>query len=221
MRISTTTLESFRLWLEPDNDWMPESDLVATIRGEFTGNHKVWLGQAFGAVLEDPEPYRVSGGYRITTRGGEETFSFGDDVMGPALALIERPWTIFEAKASRSYGGHDVVAKADQLHGAHLIETKTTLSSFDFDKYAHSCQWRFMLDIFGATKCTYHVFCLSESEQNGVIELKGVESFSLYPYAALHQDCCNLVAQFESYVDAKGLRGLLDARQVAAKGAAA
>lgn len=207
MRISTTTLESFRLFMQPEQDWMTEEALLASIRGEFEPTHQVEVGLAFGQILETPHAYRVPGGYRCVD------IALGDDVMGPALALIDRPRTVFEAKAVKRYGAHDVVAKADQMVGAHLKETKTTLSSFDFDKYAASCQWRFMLDLFEAPVCTYHVFCLFESAQNGVIELKSIETFNLYPYAALHQDCCNLVAQFEAYVDVKGLRGLLDDRQ--------
>jgi hypothetical protein len=217
MRISTTTLESFRLFMQPDNEWMAEAELMATIRGEFVPNAKVLLGQAFGAVLEDPDRYRIPGGYSVLPRGGSEPVVLGDDVMGPALALIDRPLTIFEAKAAKRYGRHDVVAKADQLLGAHLIETKATLSTFDFDKYAASCQWRFMLDIFdGARKCTYRVFCLHEDERTGVVSLRSVDSFDLYPYAELHQDCAALVSEFESYVAAKGLTSVLDARQVEA-----
>lgn len=217
MRISTTTLESFRLFMLPENDWFNEDELLATIRGEFVPNAKVLLGQAFGAVLEDPDRYRVPGGYRVLPRGASEPVVLGDDVMGPALALIDRSVTVFEAKASKRYGAHDVVAKADQLRGCHLIETKTTLSTFDFDKYAASCQWRFMLDIFdGARKCTYQVFCLAEDEHDGVVSLRSVETFDLYPYPELHTDCEALVREFESYVDVKWLRGLLDARQRAA-----
>lgn len=214
MRISTTTLESFRLWLEPDNEWMAEEELIATIRGQFTGNHKVFLGMAFGAVLEEPDIYRIPGGYRVENlRGCGETFTLGDDVMGPMLALIDRPHTVFEAKAVKSYRGHDVVAKADQMVGARIIETKSTLSSFDFDKYAASCQWRFMLDIFGASSVTYQVACLYESEQNGTIEFRSVETFNLYPYAGLHEDCESLVRSFEDYVTARGLVDVLEHRQ--------
>jgi hypothetical protein len=216
MRISTTTLESFRLFMDPEQEWMSEADLIDSIRGVWAPNHKVLLGLAFGSVLEAPERYRIPGGYRITPRGSAETFELGDDVMGPALALIDRPRTVFEAKGIGRYGRHDVVAKADQFVGAHLIETKTTCSSFDFDKYAASCQWRFMLDIFGgAQRCTYHVFCLDEHE-NGVVALKSVETFDLYPYAAMHDDCDALVREFEAFVAVKGLTALLDARQQAA-----
>jgi len=164
-------------------------------------------------VLEEPEPYRVPGGYIC------EDVSLGDDVMGPALALIDRPNTVFEAKAVGQFAGHDVVAKADQVRGTRIIETKTTFSTFDFDKYAASCQWRFMLDLFNAAGITYHVHCLSESEQNGVIGLKSIESFSLYPYADMRQDCEALVRAFDQYVTAKGLLSVLEARQAAAVGA--
>ncbi len=217
MRISTTTLESFRLFMQPDQEWMAEDDLLATIRGEFVGNHKVWIGQAFGAVLEHPDPYRVSGGYRVEgVRGCAEVFAFGDDVMAPALALVDRERAVFEAKAAARYGSHDVIAKADQMVGADIIETKTTLSTFDFDKYAASYQWRFMADIFDVPKITYRVFCLFESEQDHVIELRGVESFDLYRYAGLHDDCAALVREFADYCATRGLTELLDARQVAA-----
>lgn len=215
MRISTTTLESFRLFMEPEQEWMSEAELLATIRGEFVGNHKVWLGQAFGAVLEDPLRYRVPGGYLVEPRGCPETFALGDDVMTLPLSMV-RPGTIFEAKTVGRYCGHDVVAKADQLYGLNLIETKTTLSTFDFDKYATSCQWKFMADIFQVPRVTYHVFCLFESEQNGVIDLRSVETFDLYPYPDMRSDLERLVRDFEAFVDVRGLRPVLDARQLAA-----
>jgi hypothetical protein len=216
MRISTTTLESFRLFMEPEQEWMAEEELLATIRGEFTGNHKVWLGMAFGAVIEHPAKYRVDGGFRVERlRGCPETFCFGDDVMEPVFGLIAEG-TVFEAKATKRYGRHDVVAKADQMVGAHVIETKATLGSFDFDKYAYSCQWRFMADIFEASRVTYRVVCLDESEANEVISLRSIESFDLYPYPVLNEDCAAIVRAFEDYVTEKGLVALLDARQQAA-----
>lgn len=212
MRISTTTLESFRLFMQPEQEWMSEEDLHATIRGEFRGNHKVWLGQAFGAVLERPDLYRVKDGYRVQPRGADESIFLPYDMMAQALALTDRLRTIYEPKAVGQYCGHDVVAKADQMCGADLIETKTTLSTFDFDKYAASCQWRFMADLFDVPRVTYHVFCLSE-DTHGVIDLKSVETFSLYRYAELRADCEHLVHDFDAYVTANGLRSVLEARQ--------
>jgi hypothetical protein len=217
VRCSATQIESFRLFCQPDNEWMTEAELLATIRGSFTPNHRVNLGSAFGRVLEDPDRYLVPGGFRCTVGNfnHEETFEFGRDVVEPCLAVIDRRG-VFEAKAVKSYGPVDVASKADHILGAHLSEFKTTLSSFDSDKYAESCQWRLMVDAFGARKVTYHVFCLSESEANGVISLRSIESMNLYPYPELHHDCAALVREFTSYVTARGLDGVLKARQAAA-----
>src|SRR5207247_4146768 len=62
MRISTTVLESFRLYMQPDNEWMDEAELIATIRGEFTPTPEILLGQAFHSVIEHPDKYRGEGG---------------------------------------------------------------------------------------------------------------------------------------------------------------
>jgi len=209
MRISTTTLESFRLFMQPEQEWMTEDSLRDSILGKFVPTHQVQLGKAFGQVLENPERYAVSRGYRC------DGFEFGEDVMAPCLALMDRRG-VYEAKATKQYDDCTVVACADQLVGAHLLEHKTTLSTFDAEKYLDSYQWRFMADIFQPRKITYHVFCLYESAGNGVIELRSIETLPLYPYPELHADCCALVRQFRDYVISRGLDGYLRQRQVEA-----
>lgn len=212
MRISTTALESFRLWRQPDQEWMTEQALIDSLSGTFVPTHQVSLGSAFGLVLEDPDRYLVPGGFRIRVNG--EGFEFGRDVMEPCLAVIPADG-VFEAKGQKAYGACDVVAKADHLAGAHLREFKTTLSTFDVTKYLDSYQWRFMADIFQPAQIIYHVFCLAEAT-NGVISLRSIESFNLFPYAALHADCCGLLDEFVGYVTARGLDRMLRARQAAA-----
>lgn len=213
MRISATQLESFRLFVEPDQQWMSDDDILSTLRGEFVPNHKVNLGLAFGRVLESPDRYRVSGGYALEVNG--EQFEFGQDVMADGLALIDYEAGVFEAKAVKAYGPHDVASKADYIRGAELHEFKTTLSAFDFDKYADSYQWRYIVDAFQPVSVTYHVFLLSEGS-NGVIGLRGIETFSLYPYAELHRDCSDMVMAFADFADCLGIKAILDARQAAA-----
>lgn len=209
MRISTTTLESFRLFMQPDQEWMAEEDLIATIRGEFKPTHNVLLGMAFHSIIETPEKFKTDGGYIC------QGYALGNDIMEPALALFDRKG-VFEAKATKEYGDCTVVAKSDYMRGSLIMETKTTLSTFDFDKYAASCQWRFMLDLFEASQVTYNVFCLFE-DAKGIIELKSIETFNLYPYPGLRGDCEDLVRRFKEYVTAKGLDGLLRERQLAAR----
>lgn len=197
--------------MQPDQDWMSEDDLIATIRGEFVPNHKVKLGLAFGRVLEHPERYLGRAGYSC------DGFFFTLDTMAPALAEIDRRG-IFEVKAQRLYGDCMVVCKADHVLGSHLSEFKTTLSNFDADKYAESCQWRFMADILQPSRVTYRVFCLSEDDA-GMIGLRSIETMNLFPYPALHQDCCDVVEEFKEYVTRKGLDGLLRERQRQAEAA--
>lgn len=208
MRISTTTLESFRLFMQPEQEWMSEDELIASIRGQFVPNHKVMLGMAFGQVLESPEKYLVSGGYR------HGDFFFSLDMMADALAVIDRRG-VFEAKGQKQYGDCTVVAKADHMLGADVSEYKSTLSPFDPDKYAESCQWRFMAEIFEVPRVTYRVFCLSE-DTAGILDLRSIETMNLYRYPALHQDCCALLEQFKTFVIAKGLDGVLRERALAA-----
>ena len=221
MRISVTTLESYRLWRDPEQDWMSEEELLDSIRGEFRPTRQVALGLAFGKILERPDRYRVAGGYCVPDR----TFGdlhFDDDVLDPALALIDRARTVFEAKAVGAYLGHEVVAKADQMVGADLIETKTTFSGFRFEKYVDSCQWRFMADMFQVPKVSYQVFELRE-DRAGVIDLTDVHVLPVYAYPALRADCEDLVREFAGYLDLKdraglGLRARLEAREAALAG---
>jgi len=191
--------------MQPDQDWMAEQDLIDTIRGVFRTTPQIELGTAWGQALEDPDRYLAPGGYRC------QGYEFSAADIGQALALIDRRG-VFEAKGTKQYGDCTVVAKADHLYGALLTEFKTTTSTFNVEKYLDSCQWRFMADIFEPMQIRYHVFCLDDHE-NGVASLKGIESFNVYPYPGLHQDCDAIVRSFAAYVTAKGLDGLLRQRQ--------
>lgn len=215
LRVSCTTLESYRLWR--DGDWMDEAELLATIRGEFRPTPAVLAGQAFGRLLECPVRYAVTGGYHVPVRnadGETQWYRVDEAVAQPALALMDYEHGVFELKGSKVYGDCTVVGKVDQIVGDHVFEHKTT-AYFDVDKYASSYQWRYYLDLFGGSRCTYHVFLLDD-HGNGVLELKGIESFTLYPYRELRADCEALVREFRDYVRLRGLEDVLRARQVQA-----
>lgn len=207
MRVSATMLESFRLFMEPDQDWMQEAELLATIRGEFVTNVNIERGAALGRILAKPETFRVPGGYAY---GG---FTYDDATLAPAFELIDRRG-IFEAKAAKTYrdGEVVVVSKADHLIGLHLSEFKGTTGTFDFDKYAHSVQWRYMLDAFESKLVTYRIFRLDDHE-NGVVEITDIENFHLFPYAELHADCEALLDRFVDYVRVQGLEAHLREQQ--------
>lgn len=217
MRVSATTLDSFRLWRQPEQEWMTEEMLLDSILRRSVSSPQMALGKAFGALIEAPDQYRVFGGYAC------EGHWFSDDAMAPVLKLYDRRG-LFEVKGSRLYDDVLVVAKADQLLGAQLIETKTT-KQFDFEKYAHAYQWRLMADIFEPLLITYHVFPVDAGDQptlDGLIpvDVRDVQTFNLFPYAGLHADCAEIVRDFRAYVMARGLDAQLRDIQATAEVAA-
>lgn len=214
LRISATTLESYRLWSE--QDFMPESELLDTIKGVFKQTPKMLFGQAFGRAIEKADKYRrqdSQGDYYavpVKAEGEWREYIFPGSVVNPCLEIFDRRG-VFEVKHTREYGGVTVVAKADQIIGNWINENKTKLSTFDFQRYQDSYQWRFMLDIFGAAGVRYNVFCLNSdgTDEDCDIELKSIESFNLYPYPDLHQDCCALLTRFLGYVAERNLEPYL------------
>jgi len=206
VRISATTLESFRLWSDPDQEWMSEESLIDTIKGKFSPTPKMLVGQAFGRALEKPDRWRVDGGYESFVHDGKGWlgYFFSEEMIRPAMEVFDRRG-VFEVKQEKQYLGHTVVTKADQILGTRIHENKTTTSSFDFDKYAQSCQWRFMADMFGASAVQYNVFCITESGDT----LKSIEQFTLYPYADMESDLFQLVSEFVSFVQGRRLEEFL------------
>lgn len=203
MRVSATLLESFRLF--QTEDWMTEDRLRESILGTVTPSHEMDLGKAYHAILEAPDVYRVSGGYRCGA------FAFGDDVMQPMLDVIDRRG-VFEVKTTLDVDGCTLVCQADQLVGASLYEYKTTSSGYDVQKYLDSYQWRVMALAFQPVSITYRTACLYEGT-NGVIDCRSVETVTVYPYPELPADVRRLLAQFKEYAVSRGLDGHLRERQ--------
>lgn len=226
MRVSATTLESFRLYCEPDQEWMTEEDLRASIQGIFTPNPRIQLGSAWGRILEHPARFKVPGGYRVEKQSDhpwDRPVFVPDLVLAEALPYVDHRRGVFEAKAAQSYGAIDVVSKADMLLGSRLYEFKSPTSGFDPDKYAESYQWRFMVDAFEPSLVTYLVFCLFIPTRNdewctngdGAWQprLEDIHEMNLYPYPGLRRDCQDLVHRFADYVRQRELAEVLEARQ--------
>lgn len=213
MRISTTLIESFRLFLSAD--WMEEADLIKSIRGEFIQTKPMRMGTAFHSILEKPEAHVLALGDAYVCDG----FTFPGEVVRPCLALIDHAG-IFEVKATKLYRVPGlaepvtVVAKVDQLLGSRVIENKTKWSAFEFDRYAESYQWRFYADIFEPSCVTYNVFCLDENAA-GEIVFKSADTFNLFRYPGLAADCHELLARFVEFVRERGLERYLQPRVAA------
>jgi hypothetical protein len=205
LRISATTLESFRLFSE--GDWMEESDLIDTILGKFRPTIEIQIGQAYHSILETPDKYRAKNGY--TCRG---TF-FAPEVVAPMLEKIDRQG-LFEVRATLDVLGNTLVCKVDHIYGVKIKEFKTTFKPFDADKYLQSLQWRVMALAFGAASVTYEVACFQDFD---TVELRTIESLTVYPYGGMRSDIESWVRKFEHYCTQKGLDEHLRQKQSAAE----
>lgn len=206
LRISATVLDLYRLWLEPEQEWCTEADLLAAIKGEVTPSPAMDLGKAVHAILETPDRYRVPHGYRCGT------VSLADDQIAPLLACYDRRG-VAEVKGTTELDGWTLVAQADLLAGSAIHEFKTTSSySFDPAKYADSYQWRVLSLVFQPQAIHYHIASVDDHE-NTVVEIRWVESFTVYPYPELRDDVRALLASFGAYIESKGLAEYLRQRQ--------
>lgn len=201
MRVAATALESYRLWR--DQDWMSEADLIASLTHTAAPSRRMALGTAFGRVLEAPDAHAVPNGLGGVAYYEAEGYRFPADLMAGPLALYDRRG-LCEVKATTVLDGVTLVAKADQLVGAEIIETKTTLGTYDPDKYAGSMQWRVMALVFEPVRIQYRVFSLTESPA-GEISLRSTDTLNLYPYAGLADDVRALLGEFVDYVCLRGL----------------
>lgn len=185
---------------------MSLADLGETVLGIATPDRPILVGRALDAIIQFPERYRVDGGYIC------DGYTFNGNELDPYLARIERDG-VFQAKMVKAYGQHEVVSKADHLFGTTLSEFKGTQSSFNIGRYLDAYQWRFMCHAFCPQRIDYHVFKLND-HGNTVIEIKGCERFSVYPYVGLEADCESLVRRFVDVAESQGWAEELNRRQV-------
>jgi hypothetical protein len=201
--------------MDPENEWYDEAKFLAELRGEFEPTYEILIGLAYGRALEKPDKYRVQvphEGYEVPVKVGPDwrRFFIPERTVRPGLNVLDRNG-VFEVRTEKVYNGVTVVMKADHVIGRIVSDNKTTFKTFDFDKYAHSYQWRFYLDAFGAQQFTYNVFRLYD--ERGDIEIAGVEQFNLFPYSEMERDCAALVGEFCDYVRARNLEPLLAERE--------
>jgi len=202
LRINATLLESFRLYRQ--TEWFDESELIASIKGEFLPTPAIRLGRAYHSCVEQPQ-LSLAGFYE------RDGFRFEPKAIDEMRTRI-LPGGLFEVKTTKtlSIEADDVtlVCKCDHIVGSHIDEFKTS-DRFDADRYLASVQWRVMAWLFEASSVGYHVATLAEDDEDDMVRLKGIESMNVFPYAGLEGDCRELVHEFCQYLHTKGLEDYL------------
>lgn len=207
MRVSTTTLEGFRLYLT--KDFKTEQELIASVKREWVAPRVVNLGSAWDAVLENPGMFRRAAGYAAKVER-EGLILFREEDVHQALDVVERRG-IAQPKLTKTYTVNGepwtVVAKLDHLYGVVVHEFKTcwSKSGFDAHRYLDSAQPRFYLDVTGAQKVRFVVFVMSDTERDGIV-LRSVEELDFWPYPEMSADCQELLEEFVRWADLRRLR---------------
>ena len=178
IRTSVTKLDALHLFQQ---GVIELEDLIKRLRGETVETEAMQFGRAFHKLLEKID--EIEEGKDTEIDGN--VFNANDILLiknnlkhKPALGVTE----IKDVKEYNVDGEIvQVSAVADLVFGETVVEYKTT-KYFDIEKYINSYQWRFYMDIFGASKVVYNIFVFYNNQ------LREVRDFTLFNYKDLQDD---------------------------------
>lgn len=190
--VRASTVDSFRLYSDPDVDFISAEEMDARLLGVAllpnaamqlgTDFHAAVAGDYVGARLFDPDTIaRARHGLE-----GASSEVFGSvvlDVDGTPVRLT----------------GH-----ADWLLGQDMVELKTSDKPIPLDRYADAIQWRCYCVLFGIERVVYRLVHLDE-DKNGVVFAKSIDDVTLYRYPGLLDDVVACLRSLLGYVRARGL----------------
>ena len=183
-RVSTTTLDSYQAYLD---EIITKEQLIERLTKPFAPSIEMETGTAFHELMQADD---VDKFYCIET----DTYicngyHFKSEIIRECRRQCLHGYTqelrTHELKVKKhihtAHGVIELVAKADTLVGDEIYETKTNWSSFSYDKYASSWQWRSYCYLFGINRMQYQVFELRTDKSGVVSELKGAHLFNCSP----------------------------------------
>lgn len=155
-RISVTTLEKFRRYMNEVSESDTEESLIESLKGEFKGNELAMIGSAYHKLIEvDTKPegllYRAEDIY-FTKEQAEPAFNFKKKHPLMTHEIVCRK--TYETK----YFPIQVSGRVDGIEGVQIRDTKMKFSYIKWQEYLDSIQWRFYLDMLDADVFWYDVF---------------------------------------------------------------
>ena len=216
IRISTTTLESFRRVLE--TEYGDEAALIAQIKGvPLAPSWQMEAGSAWHRLLAGHLPKVhaeefTTGGMLYHRMDG---FVFSEAAVAAGRALIgPGVWEVKETRKPWPLGNITVVAQVDHLAfsfgSIRIQENKTKFTLPDAKDYEPSLQWRFYLWIHQAHMLRYNLFHFKEPDGGGYCEFKEVVSLKFWPYVGLEKDCLEWVNRFMEWAGERSLLSYLE-----------
>jgi hypothetical protein len=210
--VRATLLESFRLYWDPDCNFISTDEIEARLLGlETTPDAEALArmerGSAFHAAVErfdghDPEDREV-------VREGDWTFAtttIHDARSGlTGAAEVEGSTTIDVDGVLVLLTGH-----ADWLCGLQGWDLKTSGKAIPADRHAGSMQWRAYCLLFGLQRFTYrHVYLAAD--RHDVVYARSIDDVALYPYPRMRDDVVSCLRDLLAFAE---LRGCLDAMRL-------
>lgn len=225
-KVSVTTLEAFRRYLDEVSFFDTEQSLIRTIKGEFKGNAKTVTGSAFHKLIENPYHSSI-----CTTVYGGDKYVVVDNIAFPhAVAMAgykfykEHQGMVYEVPVkmvyNTEYGQVLVNGRIDGVMGKQVEDNKTKYRKMvDATAYMDSCQWKYYLDMIGCSEFRYNVFEMKnfidfDMDTASIVyqhelEVELHEPIVCHRYIGMHHDCCSLLDKFMQFIYAKGLQSIL------------
>lgn len=215
LRISATTLESFRLLLQ--EGYVTEEELIAKVRQEpYERSWQARAGTAWHTCLErgqyalehvwsdeidDFSPLCEVDGFTFH----EDAVQEGEDHVGPGR------WELKSLNCINVDGAPlTVVSKIDHMHGLTIQDNKTKWSSVDLSAYDNSLQWRLYLLSTGGVMFRYNVFDFRPPKKSdSYCHLKAIRTVKYWPYPGMEQDCREWVKRFLDWARDRNLEKYL------------
>lgn len=210
LNISVSKLTSFDDFLH--GRWNQEDDtrLVEYLTGRGEKTYQQTAGDAVHAFIENPfvavhdDPEDDASG--VTIAG----FHLSGPVRHACLAyrfglpepMLFEQWLPIKKVRIKGYE-INLRSRVDIVTPSAIRDIKTTDSSFDYDRYADSYQWRYYLWLgqsFGLDTFCYDVFQWREKGQ-----ALRLNTITLYRYPELESDCMKLLTAFVDYLETRNL----------------
>ncbi len=197
LRVSATTLETYRLFLTAD--WFTYDKLVEDWTGERETTPLMVRGTSFHEILENWSDHKKQG--EVIEKLG---WQWQKNQIAP-IAENEQLTGVAEVKGTTEIAlpnGEIVtlVGKVDRLDSYEATEYKTT-ERFSTDKYQDSIQWRVYCLIFGLQSVTYKV---AHVDNNNPVNILAFEQMTFAAYEGIKAEIEALLYDFVDFCRAHG-----------------
>lgn len=214
-RISVTTLEKYRRYINEVSSYDTEESLLESIRGIFTGNDKTRVGGAFHKIIEGDY---VKKGNRVIA----DEIAFTKEQAQVAFDYKARHKSmIHEISIRKTFETNffpiQVSGRIDGCEGLNTHDAKTKFSEVKFQEYINSSQWKFYLQMLDANVFYYDLFEVQGFKELGRLPWsisKDVQFIAHEPlqclrYETMHADIMVILNGFLDYLHNRKIVHLL------------